>query len=75
MLADHGEKIGPNYPKFNSTAKNEFSEKIASKIATVSNPSDYTTPIWGIPDKTYPVFLKIFNKFENRFHDYKSGLS
>ena len=57
MLADHGEKIGLNYPKFNSTAKNEL-KKLLPKIATVSNPLDYTTPIWGISDKTYPVFLK-----------------
>ena len=25
-------------------------------IATVSNPLDYTTPIWGQPEKTEPVF-------------------
>ena len=57
MLADHGEKIGLHFPKFNFTAKNEL-KKLLPKIATVSNPLDYTTPIWGIPDKTYQVFLK-----------------
>jgi acyl-CoA synthetase (NDP forming) len=28
--------------------------------ATVSNPLDYTTPIWGVPDKTEPVFSTLF---------------
>ena len=28
--------------------------------ATVSNPLDYTTPIWGVPEKTRPVFDTLF---------------
>ena len=28
--------------------------------ATVSNPLDYTTPIWGVSDKTEPVFSTLF---------------
>jgi len=32
------------------------------EIATLSNPLDYTTPIWGQPEKTRPVFQEAMNQ-------------
>jgi len=55
MLADHAEKIGLNFPGFGPDHAAELA-KLLPDIATVSNPLDYTTPIWGHADKTYPVF-------------------
>lgn len=55
MLADYSEQIGLNYPE----VPDEHAEALAAllpDIATVSNPLDYTTPIWGQPERTYPVF-------------------
>jgi acyl-CoA synthetase (NDP forming) len=55
MLADHSEDIGLDFPAF--TAKTTAALKTAlPPIATVSNPLDYTTPIWGQPEFTEPVF-------------------
>ncbi len=55
MLADYGEKIGLRF--------NQPSERVASDLqallphtATVSNPLDYTTPIWGDRKRVPPVF-------------------
>ena len=55
MLADHAETIGLSFPAPDETARAELT-KLLPPIATVSNPLDYTTPIWGQPDKTEPVF-------------------
>ena len=41
--------------------------------ATVSNPLDYTTPIWGVPDRTRPVFPAV-RRWLRRRRDH-SGLS
>ncbi len=55
MLADHAEKIGLEFVQ--PTAKTSKSLKhYLPHTATVSNPLDYTTPIWGFPEKTRPVF-------------------
>ncbi|MBL4768145.1 MAG: acetate--CoA ligase family protein, partial [Rhodobacteraceae bacterium] len=55
MLADHAEIIGLTFPVFeNDTAK--ALKGLLPDIATVSNPLDYTTPIWGQPEFTAPVF-------------------
>ncbi|MFN4142385.1 acetate--CoA ligase family protein [Aestuariivirga sp.] len=55
MLADYAERLGLVFtPPDAATA-----EKLRAQLpatATVSNPLDYTTPIWGIPEKTAPVF-------------------
>ncbi|MDG2097773.1 MAG: acetate--CoA ligase family protein [Paracoccaceae bacterium] len=61
MLADKAEDIGLKFPKFNK----EKSEKLVGllpEIATLSNPLDYTTPIWGQPEKTKPVFQEAMNQ-------------
>lgn len=55
MLADHGEAIGLRYPAPDNTARTRLTA-LLPPIATVSNPLDYTTPIWGQPEHTAPVF-------------------
>ena len=59
MLADYAEKINLNFiqPSMDTTKK---LERLLPLTATVSNPLDYTTPIWGIPEKTRPVFDTFF---------------
>ncbi len=55
MVADTSDKLGLTFPLFNKRAATNLKEKLPA-IATVSNPLDYTTPIWGVPEKTKPVF-------------------
>ncbi|QCO55458.1 acetate--CoA ligase family protein [Pseudorhodobacter turbinis] len=57
MLADHSETINLSYPAFDADAK-KILEGLLPDIATVSNPLDYTTPIWGQPERTLPVFTE-----------------
>lgn len=55
MLADHAEGIGLEFPAIPADAAARLRPLLPS-IATVSNPLDYTTPIWGQPEHTGPVF-------------------
>ena len=55
MLADYGEELGLRYPR-PTVARHEALAPLLPHTATVSNPLDYTTPIWGMPEKTEPVF-------------------
>lgn len=55
MLADHGEEIGLSLPEITAAGRQTLNG-LLPEIATVSNPLDYTTPIWGQGEKTYPVF-------------------
>ena len=55
MLADHAESIGLGFPAFGQ-AERAALLPLLPDIATVSNPLDYTTPIWGDAAKTGPVF-------------------
>lgn len=57
MLADHGETIGLSFPAFGDSDRG-FLQQLLPSIATVSNPLDYTTPIWGQPEHTEPVFAE-----------------
>ncbi len=57
MLADHGEVIGLSFPTPDHITRRAL-EKLLLPIASVSNPLDYTTPIWGQPDLTKPVFAR-----------------
>jgi len=58
MLADHAEKLGLEFvPPTEDRARRLRAQLPAT--ATVSNPLDYTTPIWGIPEKTLPVFTTL----------------
>ena len=59
MLADAAEAHGLDLPRPSAAA----AERLRTQLpltATVSNPLDYTTPIWGVPDKTEPVFSTLF---------------
>jgi acyl-CoA synthetase (NDP forming) len=55
MLADHGEAIGLEFPQPTAQTAARL-QALLPATATVSNPLDYTTPIWGQPEKTGPVF-------------------
>jgi len=55
MLADHAERIGLQFPAVDKRTANALSN-LLPPIATVSNPLDYTTPIWGQAEYTLPVF-------------------
>lgn len=55
MLADHAERIGLSFPGFGAEDAADLADLLPA-IATVSNPLDYTTPIWGLDAVTYQVF-------------------
>ncbi|RKF16806.1 CoA-binding protein [Roseovarius spongiae] len=55
MLADHAEQIGLRFPGFDAAQAGALGA-LLPPIATVSNPLDYTTPIWGQAERTYPAF-------------------
>ncbi|MEP4199254.1 MAG: acetate--CoA ligase family protein [Aliishimia sp.] len=57
MLADYAEKIGLSFPAVSEQGHITLPDLLPD-IATVSNPLDYTTPIWGQREHTYPVFAK-----------------
>ncbi len=58
MLADHAETIGLDFPAIAPGAVQGLKALLPS-IATVSNPLDYTTPIWGQFERTKPVFAAL----------------
>jgi acyl-CoA synthetase (NDP forming) len=57
MLADHAETTGQVFPAVGETAAGRL-RALLPPIATVSNPLDYTTPIWGQPEHSGPVFAE-----------------
>lgn len=59
MLADYAERLGLAFAPPDAATAARLRGQLPS-TATVSNPLDYTTPIWGIPDKTRPVFDTLF---------------
>jgi acyl-CoA synthetase (NDP forming) len=63
MLADHAERIDLVFPVVDPKQGNDLSALLPD-IATVSNPLDYTTPIWGQAEMTYPVFAKAISAIE-----------
>ena len=55
MLADYAQTVGLRFPP----PAVRTAERLAQRLphtATVSNPLDYTTPIWGVPERVRPVF-------------------
>ncbi len=46
MLADHAERTEISFPQPSGEARKKLTDALPA-IATVSNPLDYTTPIWG----------------------------
>ncbi len=63
MLADYAEKIALAFPAV-SPAQEPALRALLPDIATVSNPLDYTTAIWGQGEHTYPVFAKAMEAIE-----------
>lgn len=61
MLADRGEKIGLAFPPIPQSTGARLAA-LLPPIATVSNPLDYTTPIWGDPARTGPVFAEAMDQ-------------
>jgi len=57
MLADHSETLGLVFPAVDA-AQTDRLRALLPPIATVSNPLDYTTPIWGQPEFSGPVFAE-----------------
>jgi acyl-CoA synthetase (NDP forming) len=61
MLADRAEKIGLTFPPVPTDTRAVLTA-LLPPIATVSNPLDYTTPIWGDPVRTAPVFAEAMDQ-------------
>ncbi|HMS95946.1 MAG TPA: CoA-binding protein, partial [Tabrizicola sp.] len=61
MLADRAEKIGLAFPPVPTDTRAALTA-LLPPIATVSNPLDYTTPIWGDPVRTGPVFAETMDQ-------------
>ena len=55
MLADYAQVVGLRFPPPSGRAAERLAERLP-RTATVSNPLDYTTPIWGLPERVRPVF-------------------
>ena len=55
LLADHAEAIGLAFPQPSAETTARL-EGLLPATASVTNPLDYTTPIWGMPERTGPVF-------------------
>ena len=55
MLADYAQVVGLRFPTPSGRAAERLAERLPH-TATVSNPLDYTTPIWGLPERVRPVF-------------------
>jgi len=61
MLADRAEKIALTFPPVPKATHAQLAA-LLPPIATVSNPLDYTTPIWGDPARTGPVFAEAMDQ-------------
>lgn len=61
MLADRAERIGLIFPPVPETTRTALTQ-LLPPIATVSNPLDYTTPIWGDAVRTAPVFAEAMDQ-------------
>ena len=59
MLADYAERMNLTFTPPDEKTASQLRAQLPA-TATVSNPLDYTTPIWGIPEKTRPVFDTLF---------------
>jgi acyl-CoA synthetase (NDP forming) len=59
MLADYAERLNLSFTP-PDIATSATLRSLLPPTATVSNPLDYTTPIWGIPERTRPVFETLF---------------
>jgi len=55
MVADGGSLLGLEFPRVSLSARNTLNE-LLPPIASVSNPLDYTTPLWGKEQALTQVF-------------------
>ena len=55
MLADYAQTVGLRFPPPAARTAERLAQRLPH-TATVSNPLDYTTPIWGVPERVRPVF-------------------
>lgn len=55
LLADHGERIGVSFPQPSASTAEALASQLPP-IATVSNPLDFTTPLWGKEAELAAVF-------------------
>ncbi len=60
MLADGAEPLGLSYPSASEEVKKTL-EEILPPIATVANPLDYTTPLWGNEGELIKAFNTMFD--------------
>ncbi len=58
MLADHAEKISLEFPQPSEQTAGKL-KSLLPVTATVSNPLDYTTPIWGDSERVPPVMAAL----------------
>ncbi len=61
MLADGGEPLGLLFPQPSPTVAAELTE-LLPPIATVNNPLDYTTPLWGYEEEVKAVNKALFKE-------------
>lgn len=59
MLADGGAREGLEFPQPSEAVAAALRERLPP-IATVANPLDYTTPIWGFEDELSQIFQAMF---------------
>ena len=59
MLADVGEAYGLEFPQPSPRARALLAKRLPD-IATISNPQDLTTPIWGDTERLPPAFRAMF---------------
>ena len=55
MLADSAEGTGVEFPEPSAAAQSDLT-RLLPEIATISNPLDYTTPLWGQETALNKVF-------------------
>jgi acyl-CoA synthetase (NDP forming) len=58
MLADGAARAGITFDQPSPAAARDLADRLPD-IATVSNPLDYTTPLWGDPDRMPGVFAAL----------------
>ena len=59
LLADHAEPLGLSFPPPSPDSARSLATCLPY-TATISNPLDYTTPIWGVPERVQAVFETLF---------------
>lgn len=59
MLADGGEPLGLSFPQATPRVAKHL-EEVLPPIATVANPLDYTTPLWGFEEPLTIAFNAMF---------------